>query len=75
LTDFVTSRNPLFAVSRFALPAFWWMHAMTALWLIVTLMLFVLERCHHNHASTRTTQLYDRRYDEMSLDAVERILI
>jgi len=28
-----------------------------------------------NHASTRTTQLYDRRGDEMSLDEVERILI
>ena len=24
-----------------------------------------------NHASTRTTQLYDRRSDEMSLDEVE----
>jgi integrase/recombinase XerC len=28
-----------------------------------------------NHASTRTTQLYDRRSEEMSLDEVERILI
>ena len=28
-----------------------------------------------NHSSTRTTQLYDRRRDEMSLDEVERILI
>ena len=28
-----------------------------------------------NHASTRTTQLYDRRRDEMSLDEIERILI
>jgi site-specific recombinase XerD len=27
------------------------------------------------HASTRTTQLYDRRRDEMSLDEVERIVI
>ena len=26
-----------------------------------------------NHASTRTTQLYDRRHDEMSLDEVEKI--
>jgi len=26
-----------------------------------------------NHASTRTTQLYDRRRDEVSLDEVERI--
>jgi integrase len=25
-----------------------------------------------NHASTRTTQLYDRRRDELSLDEVER---
>jgi integrase len=28
-----------------------------------------------NHASTRTTQLYDRRADEVSLDEVERVLI
>jgi site-specific recombinase XerD len=28
-----------------------------------------------NHASTRTTQLYDRRRDDMSLDEVERILV
>jgi integrase len=28
-----------------------------------------------NHASTRTTPLYDRRHDEMSLDEVERIVI
>jgi integrase/recombinase XerC len=28
-----------------------------------------------NHASTRTTQLYDRRRDEFSLDEVERIVI
>jgi integrase len=28
-----------------------------------------------NHASTRTTQLYDRRRDDMSLDEVERISI
>ena len=26
-----------------------------------------------SHASTRTTQLYDRRRDEISLDEVERI--
>ncbi|XWN32725.1 MAG: tyrosine-type recombinase/integrase [Devosia sp.] len=28
-----------------------------------------------NHASTRNTQLYDRRADEISLDEVERILV
>jgi integrase/recombinase XerC len=28
-----------------------------------------------NHASTRTTQLYDRRRDELTLDEVERISI
>jgi len=28
-----------------------------------------------NHASTRTTQLYDHRRDEVSLDEVERIMI
>ena len=28
-----------------------------------------------NHASTRTTQLYDRRREEVSLDEVERVAI
>jgi integrase/recombinase XerC len=28
-----------------------------------------------NHASTRTTQLYDRRSDEVTLDEIERVLI
>ncbi|OXC73827.1 Site-specific recombinase XerC [Caballeronia sordidicola] len=28
-----------------------------------------------NHASTRTTQLYDRRHDEINLDEVERIRV
>jgi len=28
-----------------------------------------------NHASTRTTQLYDRRAEELTLDEVERILV
>jgi hypothetical protein len=28
-----------------------------------------------NHASTRTTPLYNRRHDEVSLDEVERISI
>jgi integrase len=28
-----------------------------------------------NHASTRTTQLYDRRRDEMCLDEAERVVI
>ncbi len=28
-----------------------------------------------NHASTRTTQLYDRRADDVTLDEVERIII
>lgn len=36
-----------------------------------------LEKAAHmaNHSSTRTTQLYDRRSDDVSLDEVERILI
>lgn len=36
-----------------------------------------LEKAAHmaNHSSTRTTQLYDRRNDDVSLDEVERILI
>jgi hypothetical protein len=28
-----------------------------------------------NHASTSTTQLYDRRREELSLDEVERIRV
>lgn len=28
-----------------------------------------------NHASTRTTQLYDRRPEDVTLDEVERVLI
>jgi len=28
-----------------------------------------------NHAITRTTQLYDRRAEEVTLDEVERILV
>lgn len=28
-----------------------------------------------NHSSTRTTQLYDRRSDQVTLDEVERVLI
>jgi hypothetical protein len=28
-----------------------------------------------NHASTRTTQLYDRRAEKVRLDEVERILV
>lgn len=37
----------------------------------------VLERAATmaNHASTRTTQLYDRRSDDITLDEVERVLI
>lgn len=31
------------AWDRFAQPAFWWMHAMVAVWVIFTVMLFVLE--------------------------------
>ena len=26
-----------------------------------------------NHASTRTTQFYDRRHEELNIDEVERI--
>jgi uncharacterized membrane protein len=29
--------------SRFAMPAFWWMHAMVGLWLVFSLMLFIAE--------------------------------
>src|SRR5215469_6670572 len=29
--------------ARFAMPAFWWMHAMVGLWLVFSLMLFIAE--------------------------------
>jgi hypothetical protein len=32
-----------------------------------------IPRNEPNHASTRTTQLYDRRNDEVKLDEVERV--
>lgn len=35
--------------SRFAEPAFWWMHAMVAVWALFTLMLFVLEPLFLHH--------------------------
>jgi site-specific recombinase XerD len=35
----------------------------------------IMEDAMANHASTRTTQLYDRRRDEMSLDEVEMIRV
>ena len=28
-----------------------------------------------NHASTRMTQLYDRRHDELTLDGIDRIVL
>jgi uncharacterized membrane protein len=34
--------------ARFAEPRFWWMHAMVAVWLIFTVVLFVLEPLLHN---------------------------
>ncbi len=33
----------LSAWERFSSPAYWWMHAMVAIWVVFTLMLFVLE--------------------------------
>lgn len=33
----------LHAWGRYGLPQFWWIHAMTAIWLIFTVMLFILE--------------------------------
>lgn len=38
---YLTARLDLW--SRFADPTFWWMHGMVAVWLLFTLMLFVLE--------------------------------
>jgi hypothetical protein len=35
----------------------------------------IAKDCQRNQASTRTTQLYDRRREELSLDEVERIRV
>lgn len=49
LTTLVTGLSGFWLVhvldawERFAQPGFWWMHAMVAVWVIFTLMLFVLE--------------------------------
>jgi uncharacterized membrane protein len=49
LTTLVTGLSGFYLVhtldawERFAEPDFWWMHAMVAVWVIFTLMLFVLE--------------------------------
>ena len=49
LTTLVTGLSGFYMVhaldawERFAEPAYWWMHAMVAVWLVFTLMLFVLE--------------------------------
>lgn len=37
------------AWNRFAMPEFWWMHAMVLVWLIFTLMLFVAEPWFLHH--------------------------
>lgn len=56
---------------RFAKPEYWWMHAMTGLWLIFFLMLFVAEPLvlHRRMANSPTP---DRDFDWMVI--VHRIL-
>jgi uncharacterized membrane protein len=39
--------------SRFRDPAFWWMHAMVALWAVFTAILFVAEPLLHRHIAAR----------------------
>ena len=49
VTTFVAGLSGLYMIhrldlwGRFALPAFWWMHAMVGLWLLFSLMLFIAE--------------------------------
>jgi len=49
LTTLLTGLSGLYLVwrldlwSRFADPSFWWMHAMVAIWLLFTVMLFLIE--------------------------------
>jgi uncharacterized membrane protein len=49
ITTLIVAASGLYLVhtfdlwDRFTQPGFWWMHAMVAVWLIFTLMLFVLE--------------------------------
>jgi len=49
---------------RFFLPRFWWMHAMVAIWVLFSLMLFVLEplwlhRWFQHRAATRPGATFD----------------
>ncbi len=53
------------AWSRFADPSYWWMHAMVAIWVLFTLMLFVLEplvlkRWFAESARRNPTQVFKR---------------
>lgn len=62
LTGFyMTQRFDLW--SRFSDPHFWWMHAMVAVWLVFTLMLFVAEplvlnRWFHTQAQARPAETF-----------------
>jgi len=62
VTTLVTGASGLYLVHaldlwrRFASVEYWWMHAMVAVWLLFTLMLFVIEPLVHRELSTRSTK-------------------
>ena len=61
--------HQLGAWERFTDPAFWWMHAMTAIWLIFTIMLFVAEPLFlHRRFEARA-----RRAPESTFRLVQRL--
>jgi uncharacterized membrane protein len=65
VTTLVTGASGLYLVHaldlsrRFAHVEYWWMHAMVAVWVVFTLMLFVIEPLVHRRSSTRLTNLGD----------------
>ena len=46
---------------RFRSAEFWWMHAMVAIWLVFSVLLFVVSRCSRVAASSTGRQLSRRR--------------
>ena len=57
---------------RFAEPQFWWMHAMTVLWAVFALLLFVIEPLylHRRMATSATPQA-----DFLRMERAHRVLI
>lgn len=58
--------------SRFADPAYWWMHAMVAVWLAFAAMLFVIEPLHLHR---RMAASPDPERDFRRLERLHRVLL